>query len=70
MAWYDVLYDCNDRFGPTYLGWITKPLKPSEYTTQFNALPIKYQKTIRNIDILLLLVILITFTYPFIVHYK
>lgn len=70
MAWYDVLYDCNDRFGPTYLGWMTKPLKPQEYSMQFDALPIKYQKNIRNIDILLLIIIFITFAYPFIAHYK
>jgi hypothetical protein len=67
MSWYDVLYDCTDRFGPTYLGWMTKLLKPSHYSKQYESLPIKYQKRIRNIDIFILLVIVITFIYPFIV---
>jgi hypothetical protein len=67
MAWYDVLYDCNDKFGPTYLGWMTKIFKPPQYSSHYESLPIKYKKRIRNIDIIILLVIVITFIYPFIV---
>lgn len=70
MAWYDVLYNCNDRFGPTYLGWITKPFKPPEYEKKYEQLPIKYQKNIRLVDILILIVILIAFIYPFLVKHK
>jgi hypothetical protein len=65
MAWYDVLYDCTDKFGPTYLGWMTKVFKPVNYTKKYESLPIKYQKQIRNIDIFVLIVIIITFLYPF-----
>jgi hypothetical protein len=68
MAWYDVLYDCTDRFGPTYLGWISKVFKPQEYTTQYELLPIKYQKQIRNVDIFVLLIIVLTFLYPYLVR--
>lgn len=68
MAWYDVLYDCNDKFGPTYLGWMTKVFKPPQYTTHYESLPIKYKKRIRNVDIIILLVIVITFLYPFIIR--
>lgn len=70
MAWYDVLYNCNDRFGPTYLGWITKPFKPPKYEKQYEQLPIKYQKQIRLVDILILIVILMAFIYPFLVKHK
>lgn len=67
MAWYDVIYDCNDRLKPTFLGWISAPFKPKEYGQQYNALPLKYKKVIRNVDILVLSVILLTFLYPFFV---
>ena len=66
LAWYDVLYDCNDRLKPTIFGWLSKWLKPKEYTTQYNDLPIKEQKTIRNFDIIILGIIIVTFLYPFI----
>lgn len=66
MAWYDVLYDCNDKFGPTYLGWISKVFKPPHYGKQYESLPIKYQKQIRNVDIFILIIIVVTFLYPFI----
>jgi len=56
MAWYDYLYDCTDRFGPTFLGWLSMPFKPAEYREKYNALPEKYQKMVRDVDILVLLV--------------
>ena len=65
LAWYDVLYDCNDRLKPTFLGWLSKPFKPKEYNDQYNELPMKYKKIIRNIDIAVLVIILVTFLYPF-----
>lgn len=65
LAWYDVIYDCNDRLKPTFLGWLSKPFKPKEYRDEYNKLPLKYQKTIRIIDIIVLLIIAITFLYPF-----
>ena len=65
MAWYDVLYDCNDRLKPTFLGWISGPFKPSEYQKQYEELPLKYKKIIRNVDIFILIILLITFIYPF-----
>jgi hypothetical protein len=65
MSWYDMLYDCIDKFGPTYLGWMTKELKPEFYRKHYQTLPIKYQKRIRNIDITILIILAITFIYPF-----
>ena len=70
LAWYDVIYDCNDRLKPTYLGWLSKNIKPPEYRTQYSQLPIKTQKTIRNFDILVLVILLITFIYPFVFRFK
>jgi len=70
LAWYDVLYDCNDRLKPTIFGWLSKPLKPKEYTDKYNDLPIKEQKTIRIIDITVLGILVITFLYPFIFERK
>lgn len=67
LAWYDVLYDCNDHLGPTILGWLSMPLKPKEYRDKFDKLPIKYQKIIRNVDIFVLLLVVVAILYPFIV---
>jgi hypothetical protein len=70
LAWYDVLYDCNDKLKPTLLGWLSAPFKPAEYSAEYSQLPMKTQKTIRNVDIVVLLVIGLTFIYPFIVRRK
>jgi hypothetical protein len=56
MTWYDYLYDCTDRFEPTFLGWLSIPFKPAEYREKYNALPEKCQKMVRDVDILVLLV--------------
>jgi hypothetical protein len=58
MAWYDKLYDCTDRFGPTFLGWMSMWFKPQEYRDKFNDLPVKYQKIVRTTDIAVLIVLL------------
>jgi hypothetical protein len=67
LAWYDVIYDCNDRFKPTLLGWLSKPFKPKEYTEQYKDLPVKTTKVIRNVDFAVLTIIAIAFIYPFVV---
>jgi hypothetical protein len=70
MAWYDVIYDCNDRLKPTLLGWMTKSLKPKEYGEQYEQLPLKYKKMVRNFDIFVLIILVITFLYPFLIRNK
>ena len=65
LAWYDVIYDCNDRLKPTMLGWLSKPFKPKEYSDAYDELPIKYQKIVRGVDIAILTVLLILFLVPF-----
>jgi hypothetical protein len=66
LAWYDVLYDCNDRLQPTLFGWMSKSLKPKEYSDKYKKLPLKQQKIIRIFDIVILSIVFITFLYPFI----
>ena len=66
LAWYDLLFDCNDRLKPTFLGWISKPFKPKEYADAYDKLPLKYQKIIRWFDIAVLVVLLGLFVVPFI----
>lgn len=66
LAWYDMIYDCNDKFGPTLIGWLSKPFKPAAYRDQFDALPVKYQKIVRGVDIAILVVLLILFIIPFV----
>ena len=65
MAWYDKLYDCNDRFGPTFLGWLSMPFKPQEYRDKFDDLPVKYQKIVRTVDIVVLVVLLFLVFSPY-----
>jgi hypothetical protein len=54
LAWYDVIYDCNDHLRPTLLGWLSMPFKPTEYSEEFDKLPIKYKKIVRWFDIAIL----------------
>ena len=70
LAWYDVIYDCNDRLMPSLFGWFSGPLKPPYYNEEMEKLPIKYKKIIRNFDIIVLGIVLLTFVYPFYVERK
>ena len=67
LAWYDVLYDCNDHLGPTILGWLSMPFKPVEYREKYNKLPVKYQKIVRGVDIAVISLVALAFVYPFFV---
>jgi hypothetical protein len=65
MAWYDMLFDCNDRLKPTILGWMTGWAKPKEYSDEFDELPLKYKKIVRWVDIGVLLIIVLALAYPY-----
>jgi hypothetical protein len=65
LAWYDVLYDCNDRLKSTLLGWLSKSFKPGEYDQAYKKLPIKYQKIIRWFDIAVIGIIIVALVYPY-----
>jgi hypothetical protein len=65
MAWYDVIYDCNDRLRPTLLGWISGWAKPAYYNEEYEKIPVKYQKIIRWFDIAVLVLILGLLAYPY-----
>ena len=65
LAWYDMIYDCNDQLKPTILGWLSMPFKPQQYRDDYNALPIKYKKIVRSVDILILIVLLGLLLVPY-----
>lgn len=65
MAWYDYIYDCNDKLQPTLLGWMSSFFKPKEYSDKYNQLPIKYQKIVRGFDIAVLVLILGLLAAPY-----
>lgn len=69
MAWYDVIYDCNDRLRPTLLGWISKSFKPAYYQDEYEQLPVKYKKVIRTFDIAILGILVLAVVYPFLVNH-
>jgi len=66
MAWYDYWYDCNDRLKPTLLGWMWGWAKPAEYRQKFDELPVKYQKIVRTVDIVVLIGVLGLLVYPYV----
>lgn len=70
LAWYDVLYDANDRLRPTVLGWLSAPFKPAEYTEAYEALPLKWQKIVRTVDIVALGVAILFVISPFFLYQK
>lgn len=70
MAWYDQLYDCTDRFGPTFFGWLSMPFKPQEYRDKYDALPVKYKKVVRTVDIVILVVLVGLIFTPYFLNRK
>jgi hypothetical protein len=60
-----MIYDCNDQLKPTILGWLSMPFKPQQYRDDYNALPIKYKKIVRSVDILILIVLLGLLLVPY-----
>ena len=40
LAWYDLLYDCNDRLKPTLLGFLSKPFNKVLSIKLISQLPI------------------------------
>lgn len=70
MAWYDVIYDCNDRLRPTLLGWLSGWFKPSYYNEEYEELPVKYKKIVRWFDVAVLGILVVLFIYPFVVKSK
>lgn len=65
LAWYDVIYDCNDHLKPTILGWLSMPFKPKEYGDAYDKLPIKYKKIIRITDIVVLVILILLLIAPY-----
>ena len=70
MAWYDYWYDCTDRFGPTFLGYLSGFLKPAEYQQKFKEMPVKYQKLVRDVDLFVLGVAILALILPFVIAKK
>ena len=68
LAWYDYIYSCTDKLGPTLLGWLSMPFKPKEYSDSYKELPVKYQKVIRNFDIGILLVLVTLAFLPYLLY--
>ena len=66
LAWYDYIYDCNDKLRPTILGWMWGWAKPPAYSKEFNALPVKYKKIVRTVDIAVLVGLLVLAFSPYV----
>jgi len=66
LAWYDVIYDCNDKVKITVLGWLWGWAKPAYYQKEFDDLPVKYKKIVRTVDIIVLGVVIAAIAYPYI----
>jgi hypothetical protein len=68
MAWYDTIYDCNDRLRPTLLGWMSAPFKPAYYGEEFDSLPLKWKKIVRWVDVVAILLAVAFVASPFLFY--
>lgn len=66
MAWYDYIYDCNDKLGPTLFGALIGWAKPyGGVPPGTHELPIKYKKIVGAFDISVLIVLLVLLAIPY-----
>jgi hypothetical protein len=65
MAWYDLIFDCNDHLRPTVLGWMWGWAKPESYQREFEELPLKYKKVVKLFDIGILILVGVGLIYPY-----
>ena len=70
MAWYDTIYECNDRLRPTFLGWLSAPFKPAYYGKEFDTLPLKWKKIVRWVDVVAVLAAIAFVASPFLFSNK
>jgi len=66
LAWYDYIYNCTDKLGPTLLGWLSMPFKPASYRAEFDQLPVTYKKIVRTVDVTILFGLLFLVFSPYI----
>lgn len=70
MAWYDYIYDCNDKLGPTLLGALIGWAKPyGGVPPGTKELPIKYKKIVGVFDSAVLVILLALVFYPYTSRY-
>ena len=66
MAWYDYIYDCNDKLGPTLLGALIGWAKPyGGVPPGTDPLPIKYQKIVGAFDLVVLIILIGLLVTPY-----
>lgn len=65
MAWYDYIYSCTDMFGPSFFAMFVKWAKPEKHQTDYEAIPIKWKKAVRTVDILVLLLLVTLVFAPY-----
>lgn len=53
MAWYDYMYDCSDKMGPTIVPfgrYLFLPFKPPGYKEEYNKMAQSQKDTMRRLD--------------------
>ena len=66
MAWYDYWYSCTDTFGPSFFALFVKWAKPETNQKDYEALPVKWKKVVRTVDIVVLGILVALVFYPYV----
>jgi hypothetical protein len=74
MAWYDYMYDCRDKLGPTIVPfgrYIWLPFKPQQYQADFNKMSESQIGAMSRVDHLVgWTIVLLVLAYSFKTLYK
>lgn len=70
MAWYDYIYDCNDKFGPSFFALFVKWAKPEKNQQDYENMPVKYKKLVSAVDYGVLLILTLLVFAPYVVSRK
>ena len=74
MAWYDYMYECRNKLGPTIVPfgrYMWLPFKPPQYQADFNKMSVSQNESMDRVDHLVgWTIVLLVLAYSFKTLYK